>query len=109
MTRRAKAILFMLIIAVGHTVNSWGGASMFSAVQAQHTDPVCTLDGPDAWLVASLLRAASTRKADTCLEECARARQHCEQQDTHRPGSKENIILSKQCQGHYSRCMNGCK
>jgi hypothetical protein len=109
MTRREKTILFMLVIAVVHTVISWGGPSMFAAVQAQHIEPGCTLDDPDTWMVAGLLLAASARKADTCLEECARARQHCEQQDTHRPGSKENITWSKQCQGHYNQCMNGCK
>lgn len=111
MTRRAKAILLALVIGVGHPMVGWGVSSaMFTEVAAPSGDPPCVLDGTEPWHIAGvMLAAASNPMVPKCLEECSRARQRCEQQGAHRPGTQENIQRSKQCQESYNACMNGCK
>ena len=111
MARQAKSILLMFLIGIGHSLVGWSiSPAVFTEVPARSGDLGCTLDGPDAWPVPGvMLAAASTPKANKCLEDCARTRQRCEQQDIHRPGTKENIEWSKQCQGSYNQCMHGCK
>jgi hypothetical protein len=111
MTQWAKAILLVLVIGVGYPVISWGvSPAVFTEASAQSDNIACTLDGTDGWPMAgSVLVAASNPKAYKCLEDCARVRQRCEQQGAHRPGTRENITWSRECQGTYNQCMNGCK
>jgi hypothetical protein len=111
MTQLAKAILLALVLGVGHPVIGWGVfPAVFTEVSAQSDNIVCSLDGTDGWSIAGFMLAASSNpKAHKCLEDCARVRQRCEQQGAHRPGTKENIEWSRECQGTYNQCMNGCK
>ena len=111
MTLQAKAILLTLVIAVGYPLIGWSiSPPVFREVSAQIGNPVCVLDGTHLWIGGDLMLAAALApKANKCLEDCARIRHHCEQQDTHRPGSKDNIEWSKQCQGSYNQCMHSCK
>jgi hypothetical protein len=110
MTQQAKAILLMFVIGVGHPLVGWSiSPAVFTKLSAQSGNPPCALDGTQLWPDGEvMLAAASAPKANKCLEDCARTRQRCEQQDTHRPATKENIEWSKQCQGSYNQCMDGC-
>jgi hypothetical protein len=111
MTRRAKAIVLALMIGLGHPVIGLGvSPAVFTGVSAQRDNIACSLDGTDGWSMAGfMLAAASNLKAHKCLENCARARQRCEQQGAHRPGTQENIEWSRECQDTYNQCLNGCK
>jgi hypothetical protein len=111
MLQGAKVILLVLVIAVGHPVINWGVSPVaLTPVLAQSHSTTCvpgTTDGQPA--DSPILVVAANPQAYKCLEDCSRARQRCEQQDAHRPGTRENIEWSKQCQGAYNQCMNGCK
>jgi hypothetical protein len=78
-------------------------------VSMQSGNPACALDGTETWMMAGVMLAAATNPmAYKCLEDCSKARQLCEEEGKFRPGSRENIEWSKQCQGNYNQCMNGC-
>jgi hypothetical protein len=100
----------MLVIGVGHPLVGWSmSPAVFAQVSAQSENPACLLDSTQLWPRGKIgLVAASAPRASKCLEDCARTRQHCEQQDMHRPGTKEHIRWSKQCQASYNQCMDGC-
>lgn len=111
MRQRAIVSFWVLIMAVGYVAVSWGIPSAdLGEGMAQTSDFVCVSDGAATGMLADMMFAAATNsKANKCLEDCSRTRQQCEQRDKHRPGSKENVEWSRQCQGNYSQCMNGCK
>jgi hypothetical protein len=78
-------------------------------VLAEATGAICD-EEPLFWKPSAgmILAAAQDSGKYKCLEECARARQRCEERDVNRPGSKDNVKWSKQCQSKYSNCMNTC-
>ena len=110
MSQQAKAILLMVAIGLGHPLIGWSiSPALFSGAPTQNGSRACVLDGTQLSTGGKIILAAvSTPNANRCLEDCARLRQRCEQQGIHRPGTKENIEWSKQCQGSYNQCRHGC-
>ena len=110
MARQAQVIWFMVALGLGHPIVGWSlSPAVFTGAPIQHGSPSCVLDGTRLGTAGTLrLAAAVAPKANMCLEECARLRQRCEQQDSHRPGTRENVAWSKQCQGRYNQCRDGC-
>jgi len=111
MTRWAITAILLVAIAAGSPAVGWSvSPEGVMEVPMQSSDPVCALDGLEVWRTPSVvLTAAANPTAYKCLEDCSKARQRCEEEGKFRPGSRENIEWSKQCQGNYSQCLSDCK
>jgi hypothetical protein len=111
MIRWAITAILLVTIAAGSTAVGWSVSPEGALeVSMQSGDPGCASDGPEMWRTPGvMLIAATSPTAYRCLEDCSKARQRCEEEGKFRPGSRENIEWSSQCQGNYSQCLSSCK